>query len=59
MLTRDKNVKTPGTHIDDGVILMDLSSLKPLAFDVGAVALLNCADDVRAVVNHAPYPMRS
>jgi DNA-binding CsgD family transcriptional regulator len=48
MSTRDKNVKTAGTHIDDGVILMDLSSLKPLAFDVGAVALLNCADDIRS-----------
>ena len=34
-------------HTDDGVILMDLLSLKPVAFDVGAAALLNCAEDIR------------
>jgi DNA-binding CsgD family transcriptional regulator len=41
-------VKTPSTHLDDGLILLDVSSLKPVAFTRGAAAVLNPEEESRS-----------
>jgi DNA-binding CsgD family transcriptional regulator len=50
---RRNQVKTPPIHSDDGVVLLDISSMQPIALDRGAAVLFTDPDQPRGGVARA------